>query len=405
MGWNNQVVNLIILTEQTSGFSGMFGYSPAPGAGKLIFSVSASAGTDPYGNAYPAGLSATQGSFSGDIQAASIANTVLTGSTFSGGTASETSITFDSGGGTLLVYATTQHTQSFTSGTGNWTAPATVTSVKAECWAAGGGGGAYGVGAGGGEYAAELTLAVTAGNNYAYSVGAAGSGGIYQGNSATSGGNTPFAGDSVTVTAHGGMRGTGNTPGAGGAGSTNAVHSNGGGGGLPGGTVVPYTSGGGGGGAAGEPGAGGQGGMGQNSVNSSGIPSTPGGTAGTGGGAGGTGAGSGDLAGGTGGAPGGGGGGGFQINATPTVNGGPGGAGKVTLTWSTAKSLVASISPAAGTDSLSNAYPEGIMTDHSYLIPVGGVPSTPAANCVLYYKSGTLYALGPSGVPLSIGAT
>jgi len=55
--WSNQVVSLIILTEETGGFSGMFGYSPAPGAGNLIFSLSAAAGTDEYGNTYPQGLS------------------------------------------------------------------------------------------------------------------------------------------------------------------------------------------------------------------------------------------------------------------------------------------------------------------------------------------------------------
>lgn len=57
MGWNNQSVELIILTEQTSGFSGIFGYSPQVGTGNLIFSVAAAAGTDPYGNAYPQGIS------------------------------------------------------------------------------------------------------------------------------------------------------------------------------------------------------------------------------------------------------------------------------------------------------------------------------------------------------------
>ena len=54
--WTNQAISLIILTEQTTGFSGLFGYSPAPGAGNLIFSLSAAAGTDEYGNTYPQGL-------------------------------------------------------------------------------------------------------------------------------------------------------------------------------------------------------------------------------------------------------------------------------------------------------------------------------------------------------------
>lgn len=54
--WSNQAVSLIVLDEATSGYSGIFGYSPAPGPGNLIFSVAAKAGTDPYGNAYPQGL-------------------------------------------------------------------------------------------------------------------------------------------------------------------------------------------------------------------------------------------------------------------------------------------------------------------------------------------------------------
>ena len=62
--WSNQMVNLIILTEDTSGFSGIFGYNPEPGTGNLVFSVAAKAGTDPYNNAYPAGVSATAGYFS-----------------------------------------------------------------------------------------------------------------------------------------------------------------------------------------------------------------------------------------------------------------------------------------------------------------------------------------------------
>ena len=59
--WTKQIVSLIILTEETGGFSGMFGYSPAPGAGNLIFSLSAVAGTDEYGNTYPQGLSVGAG--------------------------------------------------------------------------------------------------------------------------------------------------------------------------------------------------------------------------------------------------------------------------------------------------------------------------------------------------------
>jgi hypothetical protein len=65
MPWSNQAVSLIVLTEQATGYSGIFGYSPSPGPGNLIFSVAARAGTDPYGNSYPAGVSSSIGSFSG----------------------------------------------------------------------------------------------------------------------------------------------------------------------------------------------------------------------------------------------------------------------------------------------------------------------------------------------------
>ena len=54
--WTNQVTSLIILTEQSTGFSGLFGYSPSAGAGNLIFSIAAVSGTDPYGNAYQSGI-------------------------------------------------------------------------------------------------------------------------------------------------------------------------------------------------------------------------------------------------------------------------------------------------------------------------------------------------------------
>jgi Type VI secretion system/phage-baseplate injector OB domain len=130
-----------------------------------------------------------------------------------------------------------QGATTYTSGTGHWTCPAGVTSVSVQCW--GGGGGALNYaggytpggrgGGGGGEYAEELTLAVTPGNNYAYTVGAAGTGGT----TGSAGGTTTFAGDSVTVTAHGGAgSGSAESPGNGGSGSTNSTHYPGGNGGA-----------------------------------------------------------------------------------------------------------------------------------------------------------------------------
>ena len=54
--WTNQLQNLIILSAATSGFSGFFAYSPAPGAGKLVVSNSVQALTDPFGNKIVPGL-------------------------------------------------------------------------------------------------------------------------------------------------------------------------------------------------------------------------------------------------------------------------------------------------------------------------------------------------------------
>ena len=79
--WSNQAISLIILTEQTSGFSGIFGYSPTVGLGNLIFSISADAGTDPYGNTYPAGLDAVSGlGIQTYTQGTAPSGTIVTGS-------------------------------------------------------------------------------------------------------------------------------------------------------------------------------------------------------------------------------------------------------------------------------------------------------------------------------------
>ena len=54
--WSNQLVQIIILSLP-GGFSGLFGYAPAPGPGNLVISITNQAGTDPFGNPYPAGIS------------------------------------------------------------------------------------------------------------------------------------------------------------------------------------------------------------------------------------------------------------------------------------------------------------------------------------------------------------
>lgn len=54
-GWSNQVVSVIIIVDGT-GFTGLFFYSPTIGTGNLVGSWTANAGTDPFGNPYPAGF-------------------------------------------------------------------------------------------------------------------------------------------------------------------------------------------------------------------------------------------------------------------------------------------------------------------------------------------------------------
>lgn len=175
-----------------------------------------------------------------------------------------------------------------------------------------------GDGGGGGAYAEETTLAVTPGNVYNFTIGAA--------NSGTS---TSFPGDSVTVTAHAATSSSGGT-----AGSNTIAKAGGQGGG--GSTGTGNRGGGGGGGSGGASGAGGAGSTGGTSVGGTG------GTAGSGGGAaGGNGGGPGN-AGSAGGSPGAGGGGG---GSTSTLNGsaGSGNGGQITLIYS---------APAAGTATL-----------------------------------------------------
>ena len=93
----------------------------------------------------------------------------------------------------------------YTSGSGNWTCPPGVTSVEVLVVAAGGGGGGLGGGGGGGGVVHHTSKSVTAGTNYAYSIGTGGSGNSYNGGVAGSGGNTTFD----TITAVGGGGGSG----------------------------------------------------------------------------------------------------------------------------------------------------------------------------------------------------
>jgi hypothetical protein len=78
VGWQGGAIQLLVIEAQSGGYSGMFVYSPVAGPGNLIASIAASAGVDPYGNAYPAGIS----SFTGELSGLQIVSSVFQGINF-----------------------------------------------------------------------------------------------------------------------------------------------------------------------------------------------------------------------------------------------------------------------------------------------------------------------------------
>ena len=157
-----------------------------------------------------------------------------------------------------------------TAGTGMWLCPVGVFSVTAEAWGGGGAGqqtsgSTGGKGGGGGEYALD-TVPVTPGKLYAWTV-------------ANASGTSTFAGDTLTVRAHGGQSGA--SGGLGGSGSNNATHFPGGNGGAGG-----SHAGGGGGSSGGTASGGGNGGAGSGGAGGAGgTPPAGAGAGGAGGGA------------------------------------------------------------------------------------------------------------------------
>jgi hypothetical protein len=220
--------------------------------------------------------------------------------------------------GTAATVFTTPGT--FTAGSG-WLCPAGVTQVYAECWGSGASGatglsgGGNGGGGGGAEYAAGF-VAVTPGNHYNYTVAAGGAAVSTSATNGNDGASSTFAGDAVTITAHGGGHGLyepwSDGAGAAGSGSANAVRFNGG----PGGSGFPYS---GSGGSSGGTSAAGNSGNGYGSLTPAPAGGGPGGA--------GSGQGSGNGAAGT--QPGGGGGG---TDTSPATSG-AGAAGQVRLTF------------------------------------------------------------------------
>jgi hypothetical protein len=92
MGWSNQVVRAseVIIAGSPDA---LFVYDGTPGPGKLIASIAAVAGTDPYGNAYQAGIT----SYNGTPNYISIADSIIS---FSNGVLIENAGPFLNIGGT-----------------------------------------------------------------------------------------------------------------------------------------------------------------------------------------------------------------------------------------------------------------------------------------------------------------
>ncbi len=191
MGWSAQYFTTIII-EGSTPQTGIFIYGGAPGSGNLIGSWAAAAGTDAFGNSYPAGINVFQGQLtgvslnSGTINAGTILAAALTNCSFTGGTLSNTQISqstyiMNSSGGVIYAYATTTTTDTFnTAGSPTFTSTVTGT-ASVSCWGSGAGGGGGGAGGGesggAGEWSNEPAYPLV--NDYVYtmSIPAGGTGG------------------------------------------------------------------------------------------------------------------------------------------------------------------------------------------------------------------------------------
>lgn len=245
MGWTSQYFTTIIIEGNTPQ-TGIFIYNGSPGAGNLIGSWAAQAGTDSFGNSYPSGINVFQGQLTGvtitnpgisggTLMNAAISAASLLNSTFSAGEILQTEIVFNSSGGQLLNYTQTTTVVTLAAGTTSWTAPSGISSGKVECWASGAGGGGGnasegGESGGGGEYAQEPNYPLTPNAVYGVAIPQGAAGGT-TGNGGNSGGLCIFDTSNISgggVFANGGQAGSSFTGGLGGSGSTNTIHNNGG---------------------------------------------------------------------------------------------------------------------------------------------------------------------------------
>jgi hypothetical protein len=243
MGWSAQYFTTIIIEGNTPQ-TGIFIYNGAPALGTLIGSWANAAGTDAFGNSYPAGINVSQGTIQGvsmtnitmtvsAIMASIISNSTLNNNQINAGQILETTIIFDNGGGFLFGYTstTTTVTQNV-NGDYNFTSPITGTGTV-TCWGAGQGGDGGnssegGSGGNAGECAQEPNYPLVNAQVYPYTVGAGGAGNSTNGGHGQDGNDTFFdtGGTGGGVFANsGGVSGPG-------SGSTNSVHFNGGTGGA-----------------------------------------------------------------------------------------------------------------------------------------------------------------------------
>lgn len=363
MPWENTTINQLVIQGTNAG---IFIYNGTPGIGTLVGSWSAVATVDPYGNPVPIGLNAGNAYFTNaTIIAGLISNALITTSQLNQSSLYESTVTFDSGGGNLLMYATTTTTITLPAGTATWTAPAVISTADIKCTgsAGSGAGGSKnnygGEGGGGGEYAEYPAYPITPLTVYQTSIAGGGTS-VANGHRGINGGSAIFDLTQISgpgVAANGGFGGaipTSRVGGNGGTGSAAPIHFNGGNGGN-----VPTN------GTLGAAGGGGHGTAAGPGTNGSqfGSGGTPGGGAG-----GGT-----NINGGNGAIPGGGGGGaGF---ATGSTTSGTGGDGRIVITYQTASALIGAISPVTGTDSAGNAYGAGYTGQVQAFTP-GSAPAT-----------------------------